>query len=462
MRRNTVWVIGAALAIAMVSLSSSAIAQETSTQNPPVPDQQAAPPKTDSQDQNANQVPDLPPAVIPNPPVPVNAQIRPAGRTTPWMDSQNPLHVGPISLASLDYVYVYDEFYPSAGGPPEIERLNMLQANIVFDKTFEKNRIFFQFMPVLANLNGQTHSTTGMDNSSTLGTILQLTPRLSLTLRNEFALTKTRQLFPNDLLFVDERNGGVIQGYFLEFNGTHIQDTFTGVFDYKLTPRWLLTVAPGYTYSDTYNSTDKYRISDSVNTVSATYLLTPRINVGVLETVEILHPIEPAGTNGLFQTTSLYYSQQLAPTFWITGRVGAESAKYPGFNGTTWAVSTTASLVKTFSKGQLAAAYYRGSTLTNFQTNQQTDHADISYLYQITRLLSWTNGTGYFRTLGASPQQTGKYALSTMQYTLPHGLSLYGSYTRRNQWSTNELLISGNRNTFVLGIRWQPGAGIMK
>jgi hypothetical protein len=158
----------------------------------------------------------------------------------------------------------------------------------------------------------------------------------------------------------------------------------------------------------------------------------------------------------------LYYSQQLAPTFWITGRVGAESAKYPGFNGTTWAVSTTASLVKTFSKGQLAAAYYRGSTLTNFQTNQQTDHADISYLYQITRLLSWTNGTGYFRTLGASPQQTGKYALSTMQYTLPHGLSLYGSYTRRNQWSTNELLISGNRNTFVLGIRWQPGAGIMK
>jgi hypothetical protein len=461
MKYNRVWAAGAAFAIATLFLALAAVAQETSTSNPPIPDQQSAP-KTDSQNQNGSQAPDLPPAPAPTPAFPVDAEIHAAGRSMPWVDSRNPLHLGPISLASLDFVSIYDEFYPTAGGPSDIERLNLLRANIVFDKTFSKNRIFLQFTPILANLNGHTHGNTGMDNSLTFGTMLKLTPRLTLTLKDEFALTKTRQLFPNDLLLVDQQNGGVVQGYFLEFNGTHVQNTFSTIFDYKITPRWILTVAPGYTYSDTYNPAEEFRISDSVNTVSVTYLVTPRINVGALETVELMHPITPVATNGLFETSSVFYSEQLTPTLWFTGRVGGESAKYPGFNGTTWAASASASLLKVFSRGSLALAYYRGSTLTNFLTNRQTDHTDISYSYRILRQLSWTSGIGYFRIVGAEPREFGKYGLSTLQYLFPGGVSLYGSYTRRDQRSTNQLLISGDRNTFVLGIRWEPGAAAVK
>ncbi len=462
MRHKSVWALTLTLVVSILSFSVATRAQETSNPNPPVPDQQTAPPKADSQDQNGNQVPDLPPAATPTPSYPVDAQIHAAGRSMPWVDSRNPLHLGPISLASLDFVSIYDQFYPSTGGPSDIERLNMLRANIVFDKTFFKNRIFLQFTPVLANLNGQTHGNTGMDNSLTFGTVLQITPRLTLTLKDEFGLTKTRQLFPNDLLLVDQQNGGVIQGYFLEFNGTHVQDTFSTIFDYKLTPRWLLTVAPGYTYSDTYNPAEEFRISDSVNTVSLTYLVSPRINVGALETVEFMHPIAPVATNGLFETSSLFFSEQFTPTLWFTGRVGGESAKYPGFNGTTWATSGSASLLKVFSRAQLALAYYRGSTLTNFLVNRQTDHSDISLSYRILRQLSWTNGIGYFRVVGAEPREFGKYGLSTLQYMFPGGISLYGSYTRRAQVSSNALLISGDRNTFVLGIRWEPGAAVVK
>lgn len=443
------------------TLSAKGYAQESG--NPPAatPDQQGTERKVPDPSTTPDQSTDAQPAAVLTPAYPVSTQIRPAGRTTPWLDSRNPLHLGPISLASLDFVSVYDQFYPSVGGASDIERLNLLRANVVFDKMFAKNRIFLQFTPVLANLNGHTHGNTGLDNTVTLGTALALTPRLNLTLRNELGITKTRQLFPNDLLLVDQQNGGVVQGYFLEFNGTHVQDSFTTVFDYKLAPRWLLTIAPGYTYSDTYNPTEEFRISDSVNTVSVTYQLSPRINVGALETVEFLHPIAPVASNGLFETSSLFYSEQIAPTLWFTARVGGESAKYPGFGGTTWATSGSASLVKVFSRGQIAGAYYRGSTLTNFITNRQTDHADLSYTYRIFPQFAWTGGIGYFRTTGAEPRDSGKYGLTTLQYMLRGGLSLYGTYTRRNQRSTNQLLISGDRNTFAVGLRWEPGAAAL-
>src|SRR5262249_45970828 len=133
--RKRLWTATTLITLTLV-LSTAAHGQETG--NPPVtpPDQQTTELQANNSAQNTDQSSASQLANPPTPAYPVDTQIHPAGRTTPWLDSRNPLHLGPISLASLDYVSVYDQFYPSAGGPSDIERLNLLRANIVFDKVF--------------------------------------------------------------------------------------------------------------------------------------------------------------------------------------------------------------------------------------------------------------------------------------------------------------------------------------
>jgi hypothetical protein len=61
--------------------------------------------------------------------------------------------------------------------------------------------------------------------------------------------------------------------------------------------------------------------------------------------------------------------------------------------------------------------------------------------------------------LGGEPRISGKYAISTFEYHLAGGFSFLASYSRRNQNSSTPQLISGDRNTYTLGIRWTP-AGV--
>src|SRR5260370_34097140 len=100
--------------------------------------------------------------------------------------------------------------------------------------------------------------------------------------------------------------------------------------------------------------------------------------------------------------------------------------------------------------------WFGGCRGNNWIGRREGEHSGISYGYRISRQLAWTNGIGYFRTIGPAPRDVGKYGLSTMTYQLPMGFSLFGSYRRFFQKSSNPLLLSGDRNTFVMGIRWEP------
>src|SRR2546423_170430 len=216
---------------------------------------------TDRQEQQNNpnttdptnvQPEDAKPAAAPIIASPLDSQIHPAGKAGPWAGSASSLRFGPFALASMDVIGVYDQFYPS--GDPQVQdtRLSVLRANIQFAKVFNKNLFVLQYLPELAMLNGQVHGGADGNNSISIGQTFNLSPRFSLTLKNDFGITHTRQMFPDQFLVVERQNGGVVQAYFLENPGNHLQDAFTTFFNFKWTPRLSLTVAPGYIYSDTH------------------------------------------------------------------------------------------------------------------------------------------------------------------------------------------------------------------
>ncbi len=455
MRIAKKWKLRLSWLVAMfLAASFATVAQEESSSKPSSPDQQDKPSpaiQTANTQTGSDTV-----QVVPTPAYPVDSRIRAAGKAVPWVGSVAPLHWGPISIDGLDYVAIYDQFFPSGGGSSDIARLNMLRANITFAKVFRKSRFVFQYTPVLAILNGRLGGNADPTSDLSLGTVFTLSPRLTLTLKDDLGWHRTRQLFPDDLLLIDKQTGGLVQSYLLEPNGTLLTNSLSAAVDYKLSPRLLLSAVSTYVYSDIENAKNLFILHDSFNTVTLTYALSQRSNIGFVESVEFLHPVIPVSTNGLFQTSGLFYSEQFSPSLRISGQLGVQSAKAPGFGGAAWGVAGSLNLLKTFGNSDVAIAYFRGATLTNYIDSRQAEHSDISYGYRISRQLAWTNGIGYFRTIGPAPRDVGKYGLSTMTYQLPMGFSLFGSYRRFFQKSSNPLLLSGDRNTFVMGIRWEP------
>jgi len=450
----TVLILAAAI---FFLLPINVLAQEST--NPPSPpaNQEGQQPKADAQGADADQTPDIRPQVTPTPGYPVDAQIRTPGKGLSLMGPVAPLHYGPLYLGNIDLIGVYDQFYPATNPQVQDTRLGIVRANIVFSESFKKSLFVVDYTPQLAMLNGQVRGGADGDQTLSVGQVFNISPRLSIAVRDNFGYMHTRQIFPDQFLLVDRENGGIAQSYFIENSGSHLDDTFAVVANYKLTPRLLLSVAPGYTYSNTHYIQGSYIVDDSKNTVSLTYAKSPRTNIGILQSVEILHPVRPVTfNNGLFRMTGFFYSEQLSPTWWVTGKLGLEAASYPGFAVTTWGATGSFEMLKTFSHSDLAFAYTRASTLTTFATERQTEQSDIHYGWFLERRLKWTNGVGYFRQLGGDPKVSGKYAISTLEYRLAGGFSFLTSYSRRNQSSSTTDLISGNRNTLVLGIRWAP------
>ncbi len=441
------WLAASVLALPFVMRAQEESSSKPAEQSEPKPDSEVA---TVDKSQGGTA------ATATTPGYPVDATVRVAGRGVPWRGLTTPLRLGPFSLGSLEYFSVYDSFNPSTTGAATITRFSILRMNIVFDKNIGKSHLLFQYVPRLATLDGHTRGNAVTDNAVTFGSTFELSPRLTLTLVDAFGETRNRQLFPDDLLLNERQTDGIVQTYFVENSGAHLENKFAGVLNYKVSPRFTLTIAPGYTYSETHSRQEVYAVHDSTTAISLTYALSPWRNIGFVQLVEVLHPIKPAATNGVFRTSGLFYSEQLSPTWRITGTLGAEAATYPGFVGTNWAIAGSFALLKTFNNSDLGIAYYRGSTLTNFQADRQTDRADISYRLLITPKLASANSIGYFRTTGDDPRVIGKYGLSKIEYHLTTGLFVFGTYIRHFQSSSALLLYSGNRNTFIMGFRWTP------
>ena len=150
-------------------------AQSESTSNPASQDQQGK--KDDSSATAANQQEGDQAAPSPTPAYPVDAQIHAAGKAMPWVGTNTALHWGPFSIGGFDAFTVYDQFYPSAGGPSDIARLEVFRTGFTFDKTYKKSRFLLQYTPELIMLNGHARG-SALGNWQHVRAFLAVQPHL--------------------------------------------------------------------------------------------------------------------------------------------------------------------------------------------------------------------------------------------------------------------------------------------
>src|SRR5580692_3699641 len=100
------------LAISLCFATSLIAQQPTGSQPPPPTESQQNPDAPKTSDQGQDQAPPAP-ADAPTPGVPIDSQIRPAGRALPWYGSSSPLQWGSFSIRDVAYDHIYDRFFPA-------------------------------------------------------------------------------------------------------------------------------------------------------------------------------------------------------------------------------------------------------------------------------------------------------------------------------------------------------------
>jgi hypothetical protein len=398
-------------------------------------------------------------------PTPLDTQIHPAGQAVPWLGSSSPLRWGDFSISNFTYNFVVDHFQPFGGDPAEDMDLNIFRTSIVFEHYFGKQHLLLQYNPQLAILNGDVAGNAGMDNQIALGTTFLISPRFTFVVKDAFIQMNARQLYPEDYLAVDNLGGNVIQNNFLQNAGSYIANTITGIGVYQWTPRDTLTFSSSYKYAhatgdEPNNNALVQTGSDFAESVAYTHRLTSRQSIGALYTLELLHQSENVAIpgNSYFNTVAGFYAIQVAEMWAVRGEFGGNFATYPDGTPPLKTLAGGVSIVKNFKNdmGNFALGYTRGVTENNFITAHTGDLLQAVYSQHLFKRLVWNSGAGYYRQMGADPRDVGKLVHTALDYEIIPNFFLSGQYAYLFQKADTPDLLSGERNTFILGLKWEP------
>jgi hypothetical protein len=398
------------------------------------------------------------------PPNPYAGSIKDASSGLPLFGtSSTPLRWWDFSVYTVEATGIYDSYIPQGTSATTSTDLAMFRLGLMFDHYVlrHKSRIVLQYVPQMIIYNGQVHANAATNNNLSLGTKFELTPRLSLTVANNFVQVHDNSLVPQNYLAVNGQIGALAQNSFLNTNADFLADTATATFEYAFTPRTNLTISPSFVYVRSYNNVSNYLADGQVytGTVALGHALSPHRTLGLTGSYQYLHEnIGGAPQNATYYTTGVFYSEQLARSLWVSLNVGATNQSYavsPQPGG--WGLAAGASLTKAFSqRASLGLAYTRGTMFNNYVTRQRSDRVDVSVRTKITSRIDWNTGLGYFRELSGTAPTSGKYATTGLSYRFFGYFSLFTTFAYTFQSSGTQQLLSGGEETLVYGIRWSP------
>lgn len=393
---------------------------------------------------------------------PGTGQITQVGTGLPLFGTTaTPLRWGSFSISNFEYIGIHDNFRPTRSVGTPWTDITLFRTGLMFDHYIKKNRIVLQYLPQMAILGGQIHANAGANNAVDFGTQWFLTPRLNLTLKNDFVQVHSNLLIPEKYFASDASTGAVVQNNFLTTNGSFLADTVSATFEYLVSPRTILTVIPLYRYAKATTNQVGYVANGETyeGVVTLGHALTARRSVGVSESYQVLKQSSPTNpSTARFNTTGVYYREQLAKGTWVTGNLGAEHQSYTDLpNAAHWGLGAGFSLAQDFSsKVGLVIAYSRGVAFNNYVSTRLSDRIDVVLGTHLTRRLTLNTGSGYYHELHTNPRTSGKYATGGFDFLIFRNVTGFSIFTYSFQESGSPQLLSGMRRSVFFGIRWQP------
>jgi hypothetical protein len=377
-------------------------------------------------------------------------QIGSAGFLT---QSASPLRWGPFYVAYAQFAEIFDQGSAFNTQSNFQNAASQLSADIVLDKEFRHARIAVQYVPRMTILNGQVfgdflNQDTGAD------IVFTLKPRLTLDLADHFIYYRSKNSFADIFLSGDPVTGATLQKDFIEAPASWLSNSVNATFNYALSARTRISIAPNYTYATTsgqstgttFPSVNEYGVNANL-----THDLTARSGVTASYT-EQTDELPGTSYRTIYQSLQGGYSHSFNGGWTVSGSGGFITANFQA--GRNWSGSGSGSLVKSFRRSRATLAYYRGHTFSGYISRQFSDRADASYQLYLGRRWTMGGGVGYLRDVVTANGIWAKYGEANLSFGLTSTVSVFGTYVYKWQRGDNVEVFSGNTSYVRFGVQW--------
>jgi len=285
-------------------------------------------------------------------------------------------------------------------------------------------------------------------------------PRWNVRFNDNFHYNYTQQSYGLPYLDVNPVTAGLAINGFLEGPGRWLSDSSYLSVGYAMTARSSISVTPNYTFAEAGEGINFTRAHSFGGTLDWNYRTSERQTVGVQYSGQSIRKslsISPTSIDRIYHTVAGTMERQLSGTWAMSGALGVTTSTGAS-SPRQWNYYALFGLVKRLGRSAIGLNYSRRDTLTTgLISDQYADRIDLTYQNKLTRRLNWGAGGGYFRQV-VSSGASGWYATANAQFLLAPRPGLFATfdYTHKNQPGNINTLFSGNLDTFVFGLLWEP------
>jgi hypothetical protein len=389
--------------------------------------------------------------------VPSQAQIRPAGRSSPLLSYSSFLRWGPIYVRTMEFLQGYDQIDAAAGSNQGIFNQRsftstVLRTDIIYDRQFKQSRLELQYSPRLTIVNGNVGSNYANQNAN-MNWVRQLSPRWTLAVNPSVTYMKVRQMYGDFFLDANAITGTNVPSSFLDGAGSWLTTTTQVTVAYALSPTSSVSLTPFFGYSHVggqVNAAQPFSIYQYGGIVRWDKRLSPTKGVNANYYSRIVGDL---GNGTLYQSGEIGYDQQFGPSTTVGVSAGLLTG---GFASRQWNLSGSVQLSRKFGRSIGTVGYYRGFPLFAETASQGiAQRVDGTYRVDLSQKWYLQVQGGYENSLWSTAKSfSGKYVAAEAGYNLTPGWACLVTYARKIQSGTDSQLLAGTRNFYLLGLRW--------
>jgi hypothetical protein len=158
-----------------------------------------------------------------------------------------------------------------------------------------------------------------------------------------------------------------------------------------------------------------------------------------------------SSSSWMTQTFMVGLQQRIKHSWWISGNIGASMQQEPLLS---WTPTGNLSVMKSFRKSSITAAYTRTRADQVLLTTGYFDQADLAYAANLSRKWQFNVGVGEYRTVEVTSNSHGKRVNGALYYQLFPSCSLFAQYNYVHQSGTNASLFEGVNSYMSFGLHW--------
>lgn len=388
----------------------------------------------------------------------VDNVIRQLGTPFPLQMRPGGLAIGPFYVTTVTNSGFYQSASP-VSGPGTTLWGDVVGANILATHTGGKTSLAFQTQPQMYLAGAQVF----VNDQTGFSFIYSPTARWSINANVSLAYYQNQLLTNPQYLLAYSQGGLVLQRVFAQQVGSSMFQSENFSATYQMNGRTNLSLSPEVGVS----SADVYGVWEFVRQLgfnaSITRSVTP--NLSLSANYEYSHSNASGGSEFVSepswnaQTMGIGFQDKLGRDWWISGRL---AATYQQGTTTAWLPTGNLSVLRSFRRSTLSAAYSRNQAEEAFLSSGYFDQLDVAYSGQFGQKFGVSAGVGAYRTLLTSTHEHGKRANFSGSYRMRPNLAWTLGYQYSQQNGTATSLYNGRTSYFTFGLQWTLGASVQK